>query len=82
VTFGRYAVPEQHSRHTMKREFSTDHIHYDPVSGYLHKFRLDGSQDPRASDATSAEERVQNLPLFIAGAIAVGLILVIGVLTL
>jgi len=66
----------------MKREFSTDHIHYDPVSGYIHKFRLDGSQDAHAPDATSAEERATNLPLFIAGVIAVGLMLAIGALTL
>jgi hypothetical protein len=82
VTSGRYAVSKQHGRHIMKREFSTDHIHYDPVSGDLQKFRLDGSQDARAPDATSGEERVPNLPLFIAGAVAVGLILAIGVLTL
>jgi hypothetical protein len=82
VTSCRYAVLEQQSRHIMKRELSTDHIHYDPVSGYIHKFRLDGSQDTRAPDATSAEERATTLPLFIAGAIAVGLILAIGVLTL
>lgn len=66
----------------MKREFSTDHIHYDPVSGYLHKFRLDGSEDTRAPAEASVEERAANLPLFVAGLIAVGLMLVTGVLTL
>jgi hypothetical protein len=66
----------------MKREFATDHIHYDPVSGYIHKFRLDGSDDTRALDEAAAEERATNLPLFIAGLIAVGLMLAIGVLTL
>lgn len=66
----------------MKREFSTDHIHYDPISGYIHKFRLDGSEDAREPAAASVEERATNLPLFVAGAIAVGLILIIGVLTL
>ena len=60
----------------MKREFSTDHIHYDPVSGYLHKFRLDGSEDTRAPAETRVEERAANLPLFVAGLIAVGLMLV------
>lgn len=66
----------------MKREFSSDHIHYDPVSGYIHKFRLDASGDKCATDAESTAERAANRPLFIAGAIAVGLMLAIGMLTL
>lgn len=58
----------------MKRQVSTDHIHYDPISGYIHKFRLDRSED--------REERGVDLPLFVAGLVAIGLMLAIGALTL
>jgi len=58
----------------MKREVSTDHIHYDPISGYIHKFRLDRSEDVAA--------RTVDLPLFVAGVVAIGLMLVIGAFTL
>jgi hypothetical protein len=82
VTFGRYAVLEAAEQAVMKREYSTHHIHYDPISGYIHKFRLDGSQQTPAPDEASADEHAASLPLFVAGAIAIGLMLVIGVLTL
>ena len=66
----------------MKREFSSDHIHYDPVSGYIHKFRLEGEDDAREFDEPRDMDQGSDLSLIIAMWIAAGLLLVIGVLTL
>lgn len=68
----------------MKRGTSvqTHHIHYDPVSGYIHKFRLDGSQETEPSDGETVVDRFDNLPLIVATSIAIGLLMLIGALTL
>ena len=68
----------------MKRGTSvqTHHIHYDPVSGYIHKFRLDGSQETEPSDSETVVDRFDNLPLIVATSIAIGLLMLIGALTL
>lgn len=66
----------------MKREHSTHHSYYDPVSGYIHKFRLDDSPEAAQSGGAPAVESTVDLPLIVAGSIAVGLLLIIGVLTL
>ena len=66
----------------MKREFSSDHIHYDPVSGYIHKFRLEGEDDARQIEGPRDIERGPDLSLMIAMWVAVGLLLLIGALTL
>jgi hypothetical protein len=68
-TFGRRGTSMQ-----------THHIHYDPVSGYIHKFRLDGSQDSESLDKSA--ENQPDLPLIVATSVAVGLLLLIGWLTL
>jgi hypothetical protein len=60
----------------------THHIHYDPVSGYIHKFRLDGSQDVEPRDNPAVDSRHENLPLIVGTVIAVGLLIAIGTLTL
>jgi hypothetical protein len=60
----------------------THHVHYDPVCGYLHKFRLDGSQDVEQLDDATVERRSEDLHLLVASVIAVGVLLVIGALTL
>lgn len=60
----------------------THHIHYDPVSGYLHKFRLNGSQDAEPPDTATVAHRFDNLPLIVATSIAIGLLMLIGTLAL
>lgn len=60
----------------------THHIHYDPVSGYIHKFRLDGSQDVEPCDDAAVGSPQENLPLIVGTVIAVGLLMAIGALTL
>jgi hypothetical protein len=84
VTSARYAVLDTAGQAIMKREYSTQHIHYDPVCGYLHKFRLDDSQDVVGSGdpADSKSAPAADLPLIVAGSIAVALLLIIGILTL
>jgi hypothetical protein len=80
VTFGRYAASSAAER-IMKREFSSDHIHYDPVSGYLHKFRLEGEDDALELGEVRASDQGPDLSLIVAMWIAVGLLLAIGLLT-
>jgi hypothetical protein len=81
VTLGRYAASSSAER-IMKREFSSDHIHYDPVSGYIHKFRLEGEDDAREIGEIRDTEQGPDLSLIIAMWIAAGLLVVIGALTL
>lgn len=61
---------------------STHYTHYDPVSGYIHKFRLDGSTDAGEREDAGPTQRTAGLPLLVASSIAVCLLLIIGVLTL
>jgi hypothetical protein len=82
VTCGRYAVLDPAGQTIMKREHTTHHSYYDPVCGYIHKFRLDDSPESAESGDGRVAESAADLPLIIAGSIAVGLLLIIGVLTL
>lgn len=52
------------------------------VSGYIHKFRLEGEDDAREFDEPRDTDQDPDLSLIVAMWIAVGLLLVIGVLTL
>jgi hypothetical protein len=47
--FGQYV---KHDSSALERRIQTHYIYYDPVSGYIHKFRLDGSQEPESGDGS------------------------------
>lgn len=52
------------------------------MSGYIHKFRLDGSQETEPSNSETVVNRFDKLPLIVVTSIAVGLLMLIGALTL
>ena len=58
------------------------YVYYDPISGYLHKFRLEDSPDTRVASEASTADRSINWLFIVVGAIAAGLMAIIGALSL
>ena len=70
------------SRKQREGFLQTHYVFYDSISGYIHKFRLEGSQDATPRDDASEVSRRANAPLVVAAWIAASLIVLIGALSL